>query len=83
MTPKWTENSVCPRCSTPLNLRLFQKGFRLRCNKCRFKVYPRPGEISEDLLQRYLREAVKPQIEEGRARLDKWRASLRDEATLE
>lgn len=77
MIPKWTENSVCPRCSTPLNLRLFQKGFRLRCNKCRFKVYPRPGEISEDFLQRFLREGVGPQIEDAQSRLNKYISSLR------
>ncbi len=83
MTPKWTENSVCPKCSAPLYLNLFQKGFRLRCNKCRFKVYPRPGEISEDLLQRFLRESVGPQIEAVRDRLNKYISSLRHEATRE
>lgn len=83
MTPKWDENSACPRCCAPLGLNLFQKGFRLRCNKCRFKVYPRPGEISEDLLQRFFRECVGPQIEAARAHLDKYISSLRHEGNRE
>ena len=77
MTPKWTENSVCPRCGAPLGLNLFQKGFRLRCKKCRFKVYPQPGEISEDYLQRFLSEHVSPQIKAAQPHLNKYISSLR------
>jgi ribosomal protein S27AE len=79
MTPKWTEKSVCPKCGGPLFLNMFQKGFRLNCKKCRFKVYPHPGEVSEDLIQRFLRENVAPQIKELQSRLDKWRSSFQHE----
>jgi tRNA(Ile2) C34 agmatinyltransferase TiaS len=82
MTPKWTENSICPRCNSPLYLRLFQKGFRLRCKKCRFKVYPQPGEISEEFLQRFLRKGVAPQIEAYQTHLNKYISSLRQKAIL-
>ena len=56
----YDENSVCPRCGGKLWLRLFQKGFRLRCKKCRFKVYPPIEQISEDLIQRHVERCTSP-----------------------
>jgi len=80
---KYDENVRCPECGNSLQLRLFQKGFRFRCEKCKFKVYPPLDQISEELLMRYLRESVQPALAEAQSRFDKWRSSLRREANPE
>lgn len=57
------ENSVCPKCGSAIKIGLLKKGFRVKCSKCPFKIYPFHGEISQGILSVYL----KPYLEKGQA----------------
>jgi len=38
---KYDDNILCPKCGATMGLAVLKKGFRFRCTKCRFKIYPR------------------------------------------
>ncbi len=77
MEPKWTGDSVCPACGGEIHVKLFQKGIRVDCKSCKFKIYPKPGDVSESLVRTFLDETVTPLIKDVRSHLNKCKSSPR------
>lgn len=81
---KYGLNSVCPNCNNQLAFNSLQRGFRIKCTKCRFKVYPVAIEqIEQELLDCFYGDHLKRHIDAARSRLHNCRSSLRSSDSLE
>ena len=78
---KYDEKSRCPKCGGILALNLFKKGFRIKCTECRFKIYPPPEQISEELKQGFLQQWNAEKIQPMRSAIESYIQRKRGQAS--